>query len=73
MTAMLFEESGFMDLLDEVPEGESLMADRGFEIQDLLVKYNLLLNIPPFKGSQRSLSKKDVQATQKNLPNVHLC
>ena len=33
----LFIESGILDLLEDVPPGKSLMADRGFEIQDLLV------------------------------------
>ena len=41
------------------------MVDRGFEIQDLILKHNLLLNIPPFKGTMRSLSVDDVTKTQK--------
>ena len=61
----LFQESGILDLLGDVPEGKCLMADRGFEIQDLLVKFNILLNIPPFLGSQSHLSEKDVKTTQK--------
>ena len=40
------------------------MADRGFEVQDLLVKPNLILNIPPFKGSRKSLPQADVKKTQ---------
>ena len=28
-------KSGFLDLLESVPKGKSIMADRGFDIQDL--------------------------------------
>ena len=38
-------------MLKSVPHGRTVMADKGFDIQDLLVKHGLLLNIPPFKGS----------------------
>ena len=41
------------------------MADRGFEVQDLLVESNLLLNAPTFKGNKQSLSKTDVKKTHK--------
>ena len=34
----LFQESGILDLLGDVPEGKCLMAERGFEIQDLLAE-----------------------------------
>lgn len=57
-------ESGFLNFLDSVPAGCGVMADRGFEIQDLLVKSGLVLNMPPFKGSA-SLSAADVIKTQR--------
>ncbi len=41
------------------------MVDRGFEIQDLILKHGLLLNIPPFKGTQSSLSLENVKKTQR--------
>ena len=41
------------------------MADRGFEIQDLLVPHGLILNMPPFKGNNASLSAEDVVKTQR--------
>ena len=53
-------ESGLLRLLDHVPPGKSIMADRGFKIKDLLVKPNLLLNMPPFKGSRTSMPVADV-------------
>ena len=58
-------ESGILPLLELVPAGKRVMADRGFEIQDLLVKSNLILNIPPFKGNKSFLSLEDVVKTQK--------
>ena len=60
----LVMESGFLDLLSLLPPGKTIMADRGFEIQDLLVPSGTLLNIPPFKG-QKSLAAADVLKTQK--------
>ena len=33
----LFIESGILELLKTVPAGKSIMADKGFEIQDLLL------------------------------------
>ena len=56
-------QSGFLEMLKSVPHGRSVMADKGFDIQDLLVKHGLLLNIPPFKGSA-ALQFSDVQKTQ---------
>ena len=41
------------------------MSVRGFEIQDLLVKASLFLNILPFKGSKAFLPLTDVVKTQK--------
>ena len=60
----LFIQSGIDDLLRKVPDGKSLMVDRGFEIEDLILKHGILLNVPPFKGKQRSLPWENVQKTQ---------
>ena len=57
--------SGILLLLDSVPSSKQVMADRGFDIQDLLVKPNLLLNIPAFKGSRAFLPLSEVVQTQK--------
>jgi len=56
-------QSGFLEMLKGVPSGKSVMADKGFDIQDLLVKHGLILNIPPFKGAT-PLWLSDVQKTQ---------
>ena len=56
-------DSGVMDLLKHIPHGKSIMADRGFEVQDLLVKSNVVLNMPPFKGPN-VFAKSKVKDTQ---------
>lgn len=61
----LVMDSGLLPLLDHIPPGKNVMADRGFEIQDLLVKPELILNLPPFKGSKTSMTAADVIKTQK--------
>ena len=35
-------QSGLLEMLKTVPRGRSVMADKGFDIQDLLVKHGLL-------------------------------
>ena len=46
------QESGMVGLLEE---GDAVMADRGFNIRDILTKKKVYLNIPPFskKGKCR--------------------
>ena len=62
----LTERSSILNLLQYVPAGKSIMADRGFAIQDLLAKYNILLNIPAFRNSAAAhLEERAVVAPQK--------
>ena len=62
----LFERSGILKLLDSVPPGKSLMADRGFEIQDLLVSPVCYSTSPPFSFLviTISLAADEVRKTQ---------
>ena len=53
-------ECGILNHMRSVPPGKSVMADRGFEIQDLLVPDGLLLNILPFKDASGVLTAPDV-------------
>ncbi|KAL9958144.1 hypothetical protein ACROYT_G035117 [Oculina patagonica] len=54
------EKSG---LLDKLEEGDAVMADKGFNVRDLLTRKKVSLNIPPLcKGKQ--LSKKAVKSTR---------
>ncbi|XP_015751994.1 PREDICTED: uncharacterized protein LOC107331849 [Acropora digitifera] len=53
--------SGFLDLPFE--DNDSVMADKGFTIQDLL-PLAVSLNIPPFLGSSSQMPAEDVVKTQ---------
>ena len=44
-------------------DGDSVMADKGFQIQDIL-PLGVSLNIPPFLGSNPQMSAEDVIRTQ---------
>ncbi|XP_015770372.1 PREDICTED: uncharacterized protein LOC107348807 [Acropora digitifera] len=64
------QESGLVDLLEE---GDAFMADRGFNIRDILTKKKVYLNIPPFskKGIhvERAIERlKDFKIFQGNIP-----
>ena len=57
------QRSGFLDLLKTLQPGLQVMADKGFDIEDLLVPYGLRLNVPPKKhGAQ--FADEDVLRTQ---------
>ena len=53
--------SGLLDL--QFKEKDSIMADKGFTIQDLL-PLGVSLNIPPFLGSSAQMAANDVVCTQ---------
>lgn len=53
--------SGFIDKLEP---GDSVSADRGFEISDLLEGKQAVLNIPPFLRGKSQLSADEVQDTR---------
>ena len=57
----IVEESGLLDLLEE---GDSLMADNGFQIQDLCAFHGVRVNIPPFHQGNRQLLPVDVASTK---------
>lgn len=56
----LVEYSG---LLDKLEEGDELMADKGFLIQDLLTPIGVRLNVPPLLSSKRQMPADDVLLT----------
>lgn len=66
----IVSRSGFLDLLSrkkevsEIFEGESIMADKGFDIGDLQ-KIGLQLNITPFLKEKPQFNESEVIRTQK--------
>lgn len=58
----LTEQSGLLQLLEQ---GDSVMADKGFNIQDLLASVGVRLNIPPLKHGDRQMIPQDVVSTKK--------
>lgn len=57
----LTEECGLLELLEP---NDSVMADKGFTIADLLEKRQCFLNIPPFRGTSGQFSTDEVFKTQ---------
>ncbi|XP_062619905.1 uncharacterized protein LOC134281457 [Saccostrea cucullata] len=55
------QRSGIVDLLEN---GDEVMTDKGFLIQDLLDPIDAKLVIPPFLGSKGKFSKEEVTQTQ---------
>ena len=54
------EKSGLLDLLKP---GDNVMADRGFNVGDLLHQRGITLNIPPFLGQREQLTSREVEET----------
>ena len=66
----IVRRSGFSD--QQFDNDDSIMADKGFTIEDLLPP-GIKLNIPPFLGSQGQMSPEDVVKTQTVAsPRVHV-
>ena len=62
MDRELTQRSSLLDLL-EPRTGDSVMADRGFTISDLLGQRGVTLNIPPNKVSDQ-LTPNELTVTQ---------
>lgn len=58
----LTRKSGILDLLEE---GDSVMADRGFDIEEDLILLGVKLNIPPFLRGKTQLSEKELIETRR--------
>ena len=60
--AHLVEQCG---ILAKLEPGDSIMADKGFDIQHLLAPIGVRLNIPPFRRGERVFTPDDVMKTKK--------
>lgn len=58
----LTRKSGVLDLLEE---GDSVMADRGFDIEEDLLLIGVKLNIPPFLRGKSQLSEEELVQTRR--------
>lgn len=59
---------GLLDLLDE---NDSVMADKGFDIEDILLKKKVKLNIPPYLQSKGQFSIREAADT-KEIAKLHI-
>ena len=58
----IVKRRGILDLLED---GDGVMADKAFTIEDLLSPLNCSLNIPPFLNEKVQFTKEDVEMTQR--------
>ena len=58
-------------ILDLVEAGDSVMADKGFDIEDLLRGKSVSLNLPPFLESRSQFSAAEVQEGQDSCREGH--
>ena len=58
----LTQMSGILDLLEQ---GDSVMADRGFDIQDDLTPVGVALNMPPFLKGKTQLDANEMVETRR--------
>ncbi len=58
----LMLESGIVTLLER---GDSIMVDRGFDVEDILLPLGVELNMPPFLHGRDQLDEQDVVETRR--------
>jgi hypothetical protein len=66
----LTRQCGIMDLLEP---GDSIMADRGFDIEDDLILRGVHLNIPPFLRGKKQFSENELVRTRRIASLRYTC
>ena len=61
------------ELLGLLEHGDSIMVDKGFDIQHLLTGIGVRLNIPPFRQGDWQFTPDDLRKTKKNCCSPHSC
>ena len=52
-------------IIEQLEQGDSLMADKGFTIEDSYEPRGATLNIPPFMHNDKQLSSQDLLKTRR--------
>ena len=64
------QKSGLLDLLER---GDTVMADRGFNIQDDLTSLGVRINIPPFlKGKEQLDGEESIETRRIASLRIHV-
>jgi len=58
-------------ILDELESGDEIMADKGFQIRNLLAPLGVSLNIPPFLNTNLQMPANGVHLTRK-IARLHI-
>ena len=58
----LFERCG---ILEHINQGDALLVDKGFTIQDILLKKQATIFIPPFLGKRSAFTKEEELLTKR--------
>lgn len=59
-------------IIDLIEKGDDIMADRGFNIRDILLKKNATLNMPAFSGGKQLSSRAVIRSRRIASVRIHV-